>query len=125
MKTNEEISQGVEDTAWASDRTFFKQHPGRRLRLRPAFNIEVEDFVRHAGYDSAIPTDWCHWIIVQQISPEVRARFPFAGHHSLRLDMSEPNISELLEWICPPKHKGKIQKIRHKLTSLFEKGGRY
>jgi hypothetical protein len=125
MKTNEEISQGVEDTAWASDRMFFKQHPRRRLRLRPAFNIEVEDFVRHGGYNSAVPTDWCHWIIVQLISPEVRARFPFAAHHSLRLDMSEPDISALLELICPIEYKGRIQKIRHQLASLFEKSGKH
>jgi hypothetical protein len=124
MKTSEEISQGVEDTAWASDRIFFKQHPKRQLRLRPAFGIEVEDFVRHGDYNPVIPADWCHWIIVQQISPGVRARFPFAGQHTLSLDMSEHDVSALLERLCPPEYKGKVQEIRRQLTSLFEKGGK-
>jgi hypothetical protein len=120
MKTSEEIAQKVEDTAWASDRTFFEQHPRRQLRLRPAFNIEIEDFARHAEYDSAIPADWCHWIIVQRVAPGVRVRFPFAGHHSLRLDMSESNIGALLERICPPESRGKMQEIRYQLASLFK-----
>jgi hypothetical protein len=90
--------------------------------LRPAFGAEIEDFTRHGEYNPVIPADWCHWIIVQQISPGVRARFSFSGHHSLPLDMSEHDISALLEQTCPPEWKGRIQEIRRQLASLFEKG---
>jgi hypothetical protein len=119
MKTSEEIVQRVEDIVWASDRTFFAQHPRRRFRVRPAFDIEIEDFVRHASYNPPpAPADWCHWIIMQQVAPGVRFRWPFMARHDLPIDVSEQTVRSIWKQICPPAWKKKAREIERELASI-------
>ena len=92
------LTQAVEDGPCESDRRFFKQHPARCYRLRPAWACEIAHFARadlaiSARPDSAfsreLPADHCWWIAVRQVRPGARIRVPFQAPHDLPPESSE------------------------------------
>jgi hypothetical protein len=66
----------VEDVVLSSDRTFFEQHPRRQFRVRPAWDVEIEDFARAGAILRTLPDGLCWWFVVHQIQPGYRMRFP-------------------------------------------------
>ena len=96
------VSERVENIVWASDRAFFDQHPRRKYRLRPAWNIEMEDFDRHAGPISTPPEGGCWWVVVHEIRPGVRVRLPFIAPHHLPTESSEGDARHVWEQVCAP-----------------------
>jgi hypothetical protein len=87
--SNDDIIALVEEVVWASDRTFFQQHPGRQYRLRPAWQVEVEDFVRHGGGAADLCDGHCWWVVVHQMAPGFRYRVPFSAPHHLPTEAPE------------------------------------
>jgi hypothetical protein len=79
--SDDELSLQI-DTACQSDRAFFRQHPQRNFRLRPARAVEIEDFARRDVITRELPDDLCWWIIVQQLIPhKIRLRWPLSAPH--------------------------------------------
>ena len=91
----------VEDTAWPSDREFFKASPHRKLRLRPAFNAEVNAFYAVAGITpKPLPPGQCWWVIVRQFLPGIRMRFPFPAKHDIPPDPPEKICKDVYRLLC-------------------------
>jgi hypothetical protein len=67
-----EIVRRVEDVVLSSDRNFFDQQPRRRFRIRPAFDVEIEDFARHGVIERILPEGLCWWVVVHQITSGFR-----------------------------------------------------
>jgi len=99
--SNAELSQQIEDTVWASDRKFFKQHPRRKFRLRPAFAVEVEDFDRHKPL-GALPDGFCWWVVVYCIHLQARQRIPFGAPHRLPAESSESDACRIWHRVTHP-----------------------
>ena len=86
----------VEDTAWPSDRAYFEARPQRSYRVRPAWEVEIRGALSvHEGRALAasemlpLPPGDCWWVIVHQIAPGVRMRFPFPCFHDMDPDPPE------------------------------------
>jgi hypothetical protein len=118
----DEITLRVDALACESDRTFFKQHPQRRFRLRPAWDVEIEDFARRSGPLPALREGHCWWIVVQQLRPGLRSRMPFSASHNLQLEASERAAREMWKVACPRQWQRRLRKIKWELR-LFPTGG--
>lgn len=115
-----QILELVEDIVCASDRAFFHQHPHRKYRIRPAWDVEIEDFARH-GMPRPLPEGRCWWIVVHQIRPGLRSRLPFAASHKLPPDnVPEAIARRVWNFLCAPEWK---QKLREAGRCLDEVGG--
>ena len=97
----------VEDTAWPSDREYFKARPQRRLRIRPAWDVEIQSAQSmYAGKivtPGKLPDEQCWWVLVWQMEPGWRMRFPFPCFHDMDPD--------------PPEKVCKA--IRHEIAKTF------
>jgi hypothetical protein len=78
-----------------SDRIFFRQHPKRRFRLRPAWTCEIEAFARHGGRLEEPPAGLMWWISVRQIAEGVRARLLLGAPHHLPVETSEADARRI------------------------------
>jgi hypothetical protein len=105
--SDDELERRVDETAMASDRTFFKQHPQRNYRIRPAWNIEVEHLARHFEDPLvAPPPDRCWWIAVRRVAPGLRARFLFhAPDEPPSSEIPEKYARRIWEYLAPPECK--------------------
>jgi hypothetical protein len=87
----DDLTERVDRGPCESDRIFFRQHPKRKFRLRPAWDVELEDFSRASdgkcGYVLPDPLIW--WIIVYQAKPGVRFRTPIFAPHTMPTEVSE------------------------------------
>lgn len=91
------LAAKIEETAWASDRAFFKDRPARRYRLRPAWTCEIEGGV--AALDGTPPPlrpGACWWVAVYQMAPGMRMRVPFQAPHDLDTDPPEDVAREVV-----------------------------
>jgi hypothetical protein len=112
-----ELLGRVEATTWASDRTFFDQHPRRRFRVRPAFDVEIEDFARHdVALQRNLPAGLCWWVAVYHIHPGVRMRCPLAAPHDLPTEVPEEEARHVWTCACPPKWECKIRDLEGLLS---------
>ena len=57
--------------------------------LRPAWQVEVEDFVRHGGGAADLCDGHCWWVVVHQMAPGFRYRVPFSAPHHLPTEAPE------------------------------------
>jgi len=76
----DDIVLAVDTGPCESDRVFFRQHPRRNFRLRPAWSVEIEDFARH-GLVPELSSGLCWWILVYQLAHGWRMRWPFPAPH--------------------------------------------
>jgi hypothetical protein len=113
-----EVIRRVEDTALSSDRIFFEQHPGRKFRVRPAFDVEIEDFARHGAIERTLPEKLCWWVAVHQIRSGIRMRFPLAAPHHFPTEVSEATARNVWAERCPPEWERKIRDIKHSLATV-------
>jgi hypothetical protein len=68
LLSDQEVVDRVDAGACESDRVFFRQHPRRNFRVRPAWAAEIEEFIRQHGITSAPPQPgWCWWTLVRQL----------------------------------------------------------
>jgi len=71
------ICEEIENTVWVSDREFFKSHPKRRHRLRPAMSAEISEHEITQGKALECPVGMQLAVVVKLIVPGVRTRWPF------------------------------------------------
>ena len=86
IRSDDELAQLLDDVVMVSDRKFFIQHPGREFRIRPAWEIEVEQIARVNSSNvtaQPIADDHCWWTLVWQVSPGMRMRHLFSAPHDL------------------------------------------
>jgi hypothetical protein len=95
VRSKNEVARLLEDVVMESDRTFFRQHPERDFRVRPMWDIELEEFACHGGPLPFLITGWCWWAAIRQLEPGLRARFPFPAPHNFPTELSEDNASEV------------------------------
>jgi hypothetical protein len=113
-----EIARRVEDVVLSSDRAFFDQHPRRQFRVRPAFDVEIEDFARHGAIERTLPEELCWWVTVHQIRPGIRMRFPLAAPHHFPTEVSEITARDVWAKRCPSEWKRKVRDIKHRLAKV-------
>ena len=110
----------VEDTAWVSDREYFKASPQQRYRIRPAYDAEIIAFASYEGGQVCAPEKLrdgdCWWVIVRAIAPGVRMRFPFPCFHNMHPDPPEKVCKKIYREICR-----RVPKMRE-LNDKFERG---
>ena len=111
----DELTERVDAIACEFDRTFFKQHPQRRFRLRPAWDIEIEDFARNGGIQGSPLEGHCWWIVVRRLGPGLRSRLPFSASHNLSPETSEREAREMWKRACPPEWRKRFRKLERKL----------
>jgi hypothetical protein len=98
-----EVLRRVEDIVWASDRKFFRQHPRRQYRVRPAWAIEMEDFRRHGDIpDLRDGLMW--WVAVREVRRGWRMRIPFVAPAALPPgDIAEDDALFVWEQVTPDR----------------------
>jgi len=88
--SDQELGERVDAGPCESDRAFFRQHPQRNFRLRPAWTAEIEDFARQGVIKRELPSDLCWWVLVHQLVPhKARLRWPLAAPHHYYADPPE------------------------------------
>jgi len=113
-----EVLRRVEETVWRSDRAFFQQHPRRRFRIRPAWDAEVEDFIRHSGEPRlTLRAGDCWWIVVHQVRPGARSRLLFAASHTLPFEASEKDARRIWSLLCAPGWAATLRELDQRLTA--------
>jgi hypothetical protein len=113
-----DVLRQVEEAAWHSDRTFFQQHPRRRFRIRPAWDVEVEDFVRHSGEPRpTLKAGDCWWIVVHQVRPGARSRLLFTASHTLPPEASERDARRIWSLLCAPGWAATLRELDQHLTA--------
>jgi hypothetical protein len=105
------------DEASESDRRFFCEQPRRSFRLRPAWHAEIEDFARHGAIYRELPDALIWWVVVHQIVPGFRVRFPLAAPHYLPTEVSEIDARRIWRRRCPPEWRIKIRQIKRDLRA--------
>lgn len=107
-----EVVERVEDIVMSSDRTFFEQHPRRSFRVRRAWDVEIEDFARHVVIERNLPDGLCWWVIVHQIAPGLRMRFPLAAPHHFPTEVPEVDARRVWNQRCPKEWKQRLKKFK-------------
>jgi hypothetical protein len=132
--SDQELAERIDAEACESDRAFFRQHPQRSFRLRPAWAAEVEQFIRFGTIIGEPKSGWCWWITVQQIlankSSRVRARCPLPLPHDAPADPPEEVAHYIWDRTLKKldseskAHWQAVQRdIKHALNHVGEKGG--
>jgi hypothetical protein len=102
-----------------SDRAFFREHPKRRFRLRPAWTAEIEDFARHGAIWRELPDGLMWWVIVHQLTPGVRMRLPLSAPHHFPTEVSEADARHVWRQRCPCEWQTKLQQARRELRKTI------
>jgi hypothetical protein len=106
---------GSEDSATILDREFFKQHPNRRFRARPALAHEIEVFECYYNFNLTIPPGFCWWMIVHyvRLEPEVHLRMPTVAPQCLQTEPSESMARRAWEDQATPEAKQYAKSFSH------------
>jgi hypothetical protein len=121
----DDISRAVDTGPCESDRAFFRQHPQRSFRLRPAWSVEIEDFARRGGITPReLPDGLCWWILVHQLIPhKIRLRYPLAAPHTFFPDPPENIVRNVWRDHVPRDARAKSHAFkRDALRSLKQCG---
>ena len=78
-----------------SDAVWFRHHPQRSHRLRPAFPGEITPW----GFDPALLDPCDHYFVVRQLVPGVRTRLPSLWLKGARLPESEEFAHALFDFL--------------------------
>jgi hypothetical protein len=116
----DEIARQVDTGACESDRAFFRQHPRRSFRLRPAWAAEIEDFARHGVIQRELPNGLCWWILVHQLVPnKVRLRWPLAASHSACPDPPEKTVREVWMRHVPSECRKSTRSLQRDIVQVL------
>lgn len=110
-----EVIGRVEDVVLSSDRTFFEQHPRRQFRVRPAWDVEIEDFARAGAILRTLPDGLCWWVVVHQIQPGYRTRFPLPAPHHFPTEVPEADARRVWNQRCPSAWKQRLKQFKRDL----------
>jgi hypothetical protein len=121
----DEISLAVDTGPCESDRTFFRQHPQRNFRLRPAWTCEIQDFARHHHAISGKPPDgYCWWIIVHQlVQHKIRLRWPLLAPHHFYPDPPENIVRDVWRERVPHEARAKSRALKRDALRVLKQHG--
>jgi hypothetical protein len=108
----DDITRQVDEGACESDRAFFREQPKRRFRLRPAWSAEIEDFARHGAITRDLPDVLIWWVIVHQLEPGIRVRFPLAAPHHFPTEVPEADARHVWRRRCPREWQIKLRHLK-------------
>jgi hypothetical protein len=122
--SNQELGERADASAGESDRTFFRQHPQRNFRLRPAWAAEIEEFTRNGTIKRDLPADLCWWILVHQIVPhKARLRWPLSAPHHYYADPPEKIVRKIWLRRVPREWKKKSRTLQREITRVLQQYG--
>jgi len=100
-----------------SDRTFFRHHPRRNFRLRPAWTIEIDDFIHRGGIKTHdLPDGTCWWMLVRKLAPHWRVRYPIVAPDYLFADPPEEIVHGVWRRYMPPSWKKLVRDLQRKIS---------
>ena len=114
------LSVAIDTGPCESDRTFFRQHPQRSFRLRPAWTIEVEDTARNDGMPNDLPDGHSWFVIVHRIARGVRLRWLIAAPQDLPIDPPEQLVLDFWRTHIPPELKEHTRELQQQYARLGE-----
>jgi len=115
------LTLAVDTGPCESDRAFFRQHPRRNFRLRPAWMCEIQDFARRGGVSDEPPDGFCWWILVYQLATgKIRLRLPLQAPHDNDLDPPEDVVRNVWREYAPPEWKKHARTLRHEFARWGE-----
>jgi hypothetical protein len=118
------ITQAVDTGACESDRAFFRQHPQRNFRLRPAWSAEIEDFARPGVIIRELPDGLCWWVIVHQlVQHKIRLRWPLAAPHAFYPDPPETIVRDVWRKRVPRDARDKSRALRRDALRTLKQYG--
>jgi hypothetical protein len=115
----DDITRQIDEGACESDRAFFRAHPKRRFRLRPAWTAEIEDFARHGAIRRMLPDELMWWVIVHQLALGVRVRFPLSAPHHFPTEVSEADARHVWRQRCPHEWQTKLRQAGRELRKII------
>jgi hypothetical protein len=103
--TSDQPNDSLIPGAEASDRRFFRQHPKRRFRLRPAWTAKIEEWSKSdlLPYRPAEGSMW--WVLVTHLWLGHYTYAPFIAPHNWDPDPSETIAREFWERFVSPRRK--------------------
>src|SRR5262249_28235110 len=111
------LTEAIDTGPCESDRTFFRHHPRRNFRLRPAWTVEIEDFIRRGGIKThALPDGACWWMLVRKLAPHWRVRYPIVAPSDLFPDPPEDIARVIWHWYLSRSQQRLVRTLQHKLT---------
>ena len=116
------LTLAVDTGPCESDRVFFRQHPQRSFRLRPAWTIEIEDTARYDGMPNELPDGCSWWMLVHQIvRGKVRLRWLIAAPHDLQMiDPPEKVALDLWRSCIPAEWKERTRDLQREFARMGE-----
>jgi hypothetical protein len=121
----DDISLAVDTGPCESDRAFFRQHPQRNFRLRPAWSVEVEDFARRGGISPReLPDGLCWWILVHQlVRHKIRLRWPLPAPHTFFPDPPENIVRDIWRDHVPRDWKKHTRELQRDALRVLKQHG--
>jgi len=124
LLSDQELCEQVDAGACESDRAFFRQHPQRNFRLRPAWAAEIEEFARKGAIECKLPDGLCWWILVHQlVRYKVRLRWPLSAPHDCGPDPPENMVRQVWHRRVPHEWKKKSHTLQRDVTRVLRQYG--
>jgi len=124
LLSDQELCERVDAGACESDRAFFRQHPQRNFRLRPAWAVEIEDFARKGAIERKLPDELCWWVLVHQlIQHKIRLRWPLAAPHDFYPDPPENIARDVWRKQVPREWKQRTRDLQRDITRALRQHG--
>jgi hypothetical protein len=122
--SDQEVAERVDAGACESDRAFFRHHPQRNFRVRPAWAAEVEEFIRQGGITSAPPRPgWCWWVSVHQlVRNKVRLRWALMLPHDAPADPPENIARQVWRRRVPPAVRKRSRALKRDIKQILGEG---
>jgi hypothetical protein len=109
------LCEEIERTAWLSDRQFFRDHPCRSHRLRPAMSAEISEHEVATGKMLACPPGVQVVTAVKRLGPGIRVRLLFtAPAVAAWVEPPEDVCRAWYDLLCDPQ----FEPTEHALTDL-------
>ena len=124
LLSDQELCERVDAGACESDRAFFRQHPQRNFRLRPAWAVEIEEFARKGTIERKLPDELCWWVLVHQlIAHKVRLRWPLPGPHDFYPGPPEEIALAVWDQNVPLAWKQLVRDLQCDVTRVLRQHG--
>lgn len=105
-KPDHDVNKLVDEVVCGSDRKFFLQHLHRRFRIRPAWDVEMEQIEQTFNENQTAACGFCWWVAVQQIKPGVRLRAFFQAPSEAPVGDIPEDIAKRVWLACERNNKG-------------------
>ena len=108
-KPDNDVNKLVDEVVCGSDRKFFQQHLHRRFRIRPAWDVEMEQIEQTFNATHTAACGFCWWVAVKKIKPGVRMRAFFQA--PLEAPVGIPEDIAKRVWLACERNKKGLAKV--------------